>query len=437
MGATGLELGHDATAEESGTARDDDTLIGEQSVSHDHGSYGLGDETVRQAPATSDARVRGSARIRGGRGMMTAMSSPILAVCASGEVSGAELVLLALVEHAVADGRDVTVAAPDGPLVERIPAGARHVTLPPAGRQNASSRLRRISLTARWLLSWVSAARTIRAESRQPGTHVVVNALLALPPTRLAGLSRSPGGGAVWLVHDVIVTDRQRWFVRFARPALRRIVAVSEAAAAPLRAMGLDVDVRPNGALWPVDPRRDADRRPPVVGSVGLIAPWKGLHVLLDAVAALGDVRLELAGGHFEHDATYVGELRARALEPDLAGRVTFLGPTDDALETIRRWDVFASCSVRPEAGPMTVVEAMSVGVAVVATDHGGPQQYLADDRGELVPPEDAPALAAAIRRLIDDPARRRELGARGREYVAANFDRTVTFPAQYAAVMT
>ncbi|WP_117000733.1 glycosyltransferase family 4 protein [Desertimonas flava] len=361
------------------------------------------------------------------------MSSPILAVCASGEVSGAELVLLRLVERAVAEGRDVTVASPDGPLVDRIPAGVAHVGLPPAGRQNASSRLRRLSLTSKWLVSWISAARTIRAESRRPGTHVVVNALLALPPLRLA----RPRGGAVWLVHDVIVTDRQRWFVRFARPSLRRTVAVSDAAAAPLRELGLDVDVRPNGVAWPVAPRRTDPDRPLVVGSVGLVAPWKGTHVLLDAVAALPDVRLQIAGGHFGHDASYVDELRVRAGRPDLDGRVTFLGHTEDALETMRSWDVFVSSSVRPEAGPMTVIEAMSVGLPVVATDHGGPQEYLAEDRGELVPPNDAPAMAAAIRRLADDPARRHDLGERGREYVADRFDRSVTFPAQYEAVMT
>lgn len=348
-------------------------------------------------------------------------------------MSGAEKVLLSLIDRALADGADVTVAAPDGPLVERLPAAVRHVTLPPAGRGTATTRLQRVTTTARWLASWVPAALAIRSASRQPGTHIIVNSLLALPPVRLA----RPRGGAVWLVHDVVVTAQQRAFVRFAKGCLRRVVAVSEAAAGPLRAIGLDVIVRPNGVAWPVAPRADEPHHPPVVGSVGLLAPWKGTHVLLDAVAAVPEVRLEIAGGHFGHDASYVDALRVRAGRPDLDGRVTFLGHTDDAVATMRSWDVFVSSSVRPEAGPMTVVEAMSVGLAVVATDHGGPQEYLGDGRGELVPPNDAAAMAAAIRRLVDDPARRQELGTRGREYVAAGFDRAVTLPAQYEAVMS
>lgn len=360
------------------------------------------------------------------------MPPPILAVCASGEVSGAELVLLRLLEQAVADGRPVTIAAPAGPLVERLPAGVRHVTLPPAGRGGVTGRARRAATTARWFASWLVAARTIRAAAHAPGTHVVVNSLLALPPVRLARLRQ----GAVWLVHDVITTTRQAWFVRLARPCLRRVVAVSEAAAAPLRSLGLTVEVRPNGVTWPVPARSGPRASAPTVGTVGLLAPWKGVHVLLDAVATIDGVRLEIAGGHFDHDRTYVAELRHRAERADLAGRVTFLGPTDDSLATMRGWDVFVSASVLPEAGPLTVVEAMSVGVAVVATDHGGPREYLADGRGELVPPGDPVAMAAAIERLLADPARRAELGRRGRQLVADRYDRATTFPAQYTAVI-
>lgn len=361
------------------------------------------------------------------------MPPPIVAVCASGEVSGAEQVLLALIDQAVADGADVTVAAPAGPLAGRLGPGVRHVMLPSAGRGGVTGRFGRAVATVRWLGSWVPAARRIRADARRPGTRLVVNSLLALPPVRLA----RPPGGAVWLVHDVVVSARQRLFVRFAARSLQRVVAVSEAAAAPLRALGLTVEVRPNGVAWPVDPRPAGHHEPPIVGSVGLLAPWKGTHVLLDAVSTLPDVRLEIAGGHFEHDRAYVDELRARAQRADLAGRVTFLGHTDDALATMRGWDLFVSSSVLPEAGPMTVVEAMSVGLPVVATDHGGPRDYLADGRGELVAPGDPAAMAAAIRRLLADPVRCHELGVRGRRLVADRFDRAVTFPAQYTAVMT
>lgn len=356
----------------------------------------------------------------------------IVVVNASGEVSGAELVMLGLVTRAAERGHEVTVASPAGPLAGRLPPGVAHVELPPAGRGGAAGAAR-LAATAAWLGSWPGAARRVRREVGRPGTHTVVNSLLALPVVRLAGPATPP----TWLVHDVIVSRRQRMFVRLGRPAGTRVVAVSEAAAAPLRCLGLAVDVRPNGVTWPVAPAPGVLHDPPVVGTLGLLTGWKGPHHLLEAVARLPGVHVEIAGGSFTHDTAYAEALRGRAAGADLAGRVRFLGPVDDALETMRGWDVFVSASTSPEAGPLTVVEAMSVGLPVVATDHGGPRDILGrGEGGVLVPPGDPAALAAALAGLLADPARRAGLAQWGRAAVAARFDRRVTLAAQYVAVM-
>lgn len=263
----------------------------------------------------------------------------------------------------------------------------------------------------------------LATEVRRSGTTTVVNSLLALPMVRLARPSRP----VTWLVHDVVHRRAQRAVVAFGTrpvPGLRsrvgRAVAVSAAAAAPLDGSPFDVVMAPHGVRWPVPSASATRHDPPVVGTLGLLTAWKGLPTLLEAVATIADVRLEVAGSHFVADAGFVATLEARTDQPDLAGRVRFLGAVDP-LPTMASWDVFVSASTSPEAGPLTVLEAMSVGVPVVATAHGGPVEYLAGGAGLLVPPGDVVALAEAIRALVSDQALREGVVARARQRIAAD----------------
>jgi len=81
---------------------------------------------------------------------------------------------------------------------------------------------------------------------------------------------------------------------------------------------------------------------------------------------------------------------------------VRFLGRQDDALGRMRAWTVAVSASVLPEAGPLAPLEAMSIGLPMVGTDHGGTPEVLGR-AGLLVAPDDAEAMASAINRLLDD----------------------------------
>jgi glycosyltransferase involved in cell wall biosynthesis len=161
---------------------------------------------------------------------------------------------------------------------------------------------------------------------------------------------------------------------------------------------------------------------------LALLTPWKGQRVLLEAVAQLPDVRLELAGGSFPGDAPYVEELKARAAQPDLAGRVHFLGHVA-AESALRRWDVVVSASVDPEAGPLSVLEAMSYGRPVIGTDHGGTAEFLADGAGLLVPPGDCAALAEAVQTMLHDGSLRERVTENARRRIAGNHDIAVTLP--------
>ena len=104
---------------------------------------------------------------------------------ASGECSGAEAVLLDHIDLALAEGIEVVVACPPGPLVARLPTGVGHVPLPSFGL-GAEGRIARVIATLGLVVRTVRTARILRPEARAADTHTVVNSLLALPAVRLA-----------------------------------------------------------------------------------------------------------------------------------------------------------------------------------------------------------------------------------------------------------
>ncbi len=349
--------------------------------------------------------------------------STILFIAHTGQVSGAEKVLLNLVDEALRSEYEVVVACPSGPLSKALPAGVQHELIGELGLGGEHGAARAVA-AAQLVRRWASAARTLRPLIRNSGTSTVVNSLFALPVVRLA----RPEGGVSWLVHDTMTNAKQRVVVRLSRSAIRVAVSVSEATAVPLRAAGVPVEVCHNGVPWPV-PQFGGDlHEPPVVGMVALLTPWKGHTVLLDAVAELRDVRLELAGGSFPGDAEYAAEVKKRASAPDLVGRVEFLGHTDTAA-AMSRWDVVVSASTSPEAGPLSVLEAMSHGLPVVGTDHGGTTEFLSAGAGMLVVPGNAPALAKAIAAVLADSELRARLGAHARTRVEREHDISATLP--------
>ncbi|MBY6412161.1 glycosyltransferase family 4 protein [Rhodococcus sp. BP-252] len=350
-------------------------------------------------------------------------AATIVFIAHTGQVSGAEKVLLNLVDEAETAGHRAVVACPTGRLSESLPDGVRHIAIPElslGGERGLARGVAACRLVGRWL----AAGRSVRPIVRSPGTSTVVNSLFALPVARVAG----PKRGASWLVHDTMTSAKQKAVVALSKPAIRVAVSVSEATAVPLKAAGVPTVVSHNGVRWPVEQYGGDLHDPPVVGMVALLTPWKGHTVLLDAVASLPGVRLELAGGSFPGDAAYVEELKRRAAQADLAGRVEFLGHTDtDA--ALRRWDVAVSASTSPEAGPLSVLEAMSHGLPVVGTDHGGTTEFLTGGAGVLVEPGNSAALATAIEGVLADGSMRRRLGETARRRVEAEHDLAVTLP--------
>ena len=197
------------------------------------------------------------------------------------------------------------------------------------------------------------------------------------------------------------------------------VVVISEHTAAAVRTrLGVPADrivlCRPGAPDWRP---RDAPAADGPVLFVGTIEPRKNLPALFAAYERVLAVRpdappLLLAGAVVEHSAAILADLDAR---PSLAGRVRHLGYVSDA----DRYRLYADASmlVLPsleEGFGMTAVEAMQVGVPVVASARGALPEVVGD-AGTLIDPQDEPGLAAAILSLLGDAGRQRAHAEAGR----------------------
>jgi glycosyltransferase involved in cell wall biosynthesis len=103
--------------------------------------------------------------------------------------------------------------------------------------------------------------------------------------------------------------------------------------------------------------------------------------------------------------------------------RIHVVGYRDDAPSLTAASDVFVLPSTKREGLARSLIEAMAYGVAPIATDCGGNTELVVDGQtGLVVPVRDPGALAAALRRLHDDPALRRRFGAAARERIRVHF---------------
>lgn len=167
-----------------------------------------------------------------------------------------------------------------------------------------------------------------------------------------------------------------------------------------------------------------------VVGCVAVLRPQKGLAFLIEAAGMLVDrhprLRVLIAGGGPEE-----GALRARVEALGLESRVVITGWHQDNQRMLCALDVFAMPSLW-EAMPLALLEAMAARRPAVVTDVAENARIV--DQGAcalLVPPCDAPALASAIARLVEQPELGRGLASRAYQRYLERFG-TATMVAAY-----
>ncbi len=334
-------------------------------------------------------------------------------------LGGVQVHVRDLAEHLIGQGHTVSVLAPaddDTPVASYVTPAGRAVPV----KYNGS--------VARLTFGPVSAARVRRwlAEGDFDVVHLHEPVTPSLSVLAL-WLSDAP---VVATFHTSTPRSRAMQAVQpMLRPSLEKIVAriaVSEdARRTVVEHLGGDAVVIPNGVyvdrFAAADPRAEwqGTAAAPTVAVIGRIdEPRKGFDVV---TAALPQVQEAVPGVRVLAMGRGDGEAALGGLAPSVRSAVELLGalPDDDKAALLRSADVFVAPQTGGESFGIVLLEAMSAGAPMVASDLGAFRRVLDGGRlGELVPPGDADALARAVIGLLGDPDRRAELAEAGRHAV-------------------
>jgi glycosyltransferase involved in cell wall biosynthesis len=357
----------------------------------------------------------------------------------SGELGGAELCLADLAE-AVRD-RCTVILFQDGPFVRLL--GERGVKVHVVTLPSSIAMVRK----AAGILSYGRAMFGLGpflwrvARCAADSDVLYANTMKALLTAALVSLLlRKP---FCFHLHDLLSTAHfsvlNRRLVVFLADRAALVVANSEASARAYREAGgrnPRLHVLYNGfcverfsavpsevatSSLPEEIRSEAA----VVGIFGRVTPWKGQHVLLEALPLLPEVHALIVGDALftPEDRRYRMQLEWLAERLGVRHRVHFLGFRAHVQTLFCAVDVVAHCSVAPEPFGRVVVEAMLLGRPVVATRAGGVLELVEDGRtGILTEPGSPSDLARAVQSLLADPVRARNMGEAGRLEATVRF---------------
>jgi len=343
----------------------------------------------------------------------------ILFIGQTGELGGAELVLLDIVSH-YRDRCEVVLLA-DGPLRPRLLAAGVSVTVIAGGKNllevsRQGGRLQTLASAPQVLKTgWRIAAVGRRCDVLYP------NSQKAAIVTMIAGIfARRP---VVWHLHDILSAEHfgklQRLaVVTLANHMTRRVIANSGASRDAFVAAGGRPDrvgVVANGlnpALFDcVTDGQIARLRSELgltgkrlVGVFSRLSPWKGQHVLIEALPRLADVHALIVGDALFGEIEYKTMLMRRAVELGVSDRVHWLGFRDDVPVIMRTVDLVLHTSTSAEPFGRVIVEGMLARRPVLATNMGASIELLGEGHWGLVPPDDPMALAEAIERIFATP---------------------------------
>jgi glycosyltransferase involved in cell wall biosynthesis len=331
-------------------------------------------------------------------------------------LAGAERALVEAVVSLAPRGVTSTVVLPrEGPLrAELERAGARVKVVPHVPWTAPRRRLRH---AARDLASLPALARLARGADVVVSNSMVV--AVGLPAARLARRRH------VWFVHELGLRAFEAGFWLGERATLRAVassdavLANSEAVRSFLTVSGT-VKTPIRVAHYAVDvPDLPREPVPGRLVLVGTLAPAKGQADAIRALPHLPGRTLRLVGP----DPYGYGDELGR-LADELGAAVELIGFSPDPARELARAEVALTCA-RDEAFGRTTVEAMKLGVPVVAAASGGTLELVRDgETGLLYPPGDAEALAERIGRLAADPALASTLAGAAREWSRATFTR-------------
>jgi glycosyltransferase involved in cell wall biosynthesis len=162
-----------------------------------------------------------------------------------------------------------------------------------------------------------------------------------------------------------------------------------------------------------------------VVGHFSRLSPWKGQHILLEALQHCPEnVVAILVGDALFGEQDYVQRLHTQVTELGLENRVKFLGFRSDIIPLMSACDLVTHTSTVAEPFGRVIVEAMLCGTPVVATEAGGAIELVEDGKtGWLVEPGNVDELAATINTCLEQPQLSATIAQQAKLQASQRFD--------------
>ena len=369
----------------------------------------------------------------------------VLFVDQTGQLGGAELSLLDLARGY--RGACAVALLADGPFRERLEAAGVETHILPLSRSAAG--VGRAAGPLRVASAGPAALGVVRRLARLARGFDTLYANTQKAWVLGAGAALLAGKPSVWHLRDILTADHfstanRRVAVTLANRRAQHVICNSQATADAFVAAGghakltrvvyngidptrfgvhaAEPTARSSTATWqrlglPIP------ESAPVAAVFGRLSAWKGQHVAIEALRHAPDLHLVIVGEALFGEDNYAAQLRHRAADPALAGRVHLTGFCDDVPALMHAADVVVHCSTSPEPFGRVVVEAMLCGRPVIASDAGGTAEIVRDgDTGLLVKPDDPAALSAALRRLLAAPDRTAQMARAGQHDAAQRF---------------
>lgn len=335
-------------------------------------------------------------------------------------LGGAEMALLHLMqEKDCVEIEWVVIFMEEGPMRAQFQALGITTYLIPAGRLRQTSQ-------------WIRCVRQAAALARKEKVDALVSwmgkaHLYGSIAAHLAGIP------ALWFQHGM--PSAKSWMDRITTllPA-RGIFTCSQTTAEaqrclrPLRSVEV---VHPGVDLHRFDPlllpdmqaaRRNIGIRTDrfLIGIVGRLQRWKGIHVLIEAMPEVArsypEAQCVIVGGRHELETDYPLYLKERIQSLCLEESVLLAGAQENIPQWMQAMDVIVHASDKEPFG-MVIIEAMALGKPVIATNSGGPTEIISDGvNGLLVPFNDPKALAQSVLRCLGNEDFAGEIGFAARQ---------------------
>jgi glycosyltransferase involved in cell wall biosynthesis len=352
-------------------------------------------------------------------GRMKAMPT-ILQVLPRLQSGGVERGTVEIAEAITRAGMRALIASSGGPLTAKITRlGGTHVELPLASKNPWVMYRNAVAL---YQLIRREKVEVVHARSRAPAWSAFYATKWARVPfvTTFHGVYSTEGLFKKY--YNAIMTRGARVIAvsQFVEAHLREEYGVEESR---IRLIPRGVDFAQFDAAK-IMPARVAElikswRLPedttPIIFCPGRITRIKGQHVLIQALSLLRQENFLciIAGDDVGHES-YREEMEEQVVKSGLEGKVRFVSNTNAMAEAYQLSQLVVVPSIKPESFGRVAIEAQAMGRLVVATDHGGARETIVNNEtGYLVPPENALAMAEAIRFALALDANTREAMAK------------------------